>query len=170
MALPKKLKDLNLFANGDSWQGVVQSVTLPTLARKVEEWRGGGMDGPVGIDMGMDGLLTVQWTAGGLMEAMFDNFGTSRIDADLLRMAGAYERDDTAEITAVEVVMRGRHKTIGMGDASKGDNNQISITTTLSYFKLTVDGEEIIERDVPGYVFNVRGTDRLAERRRALGL
>jgi P2 family phage contractile tail tube protein len=57
-----------------------------------------------------------------------------------------------------------------MGDASKGDNNQISVTTTLSYFKLTVDGEDIIERDVPGYVFNVRGEDRLAERRQALGL
>ena len=66
MALPKKLKDLNLFSNGESWQGIVQSITLPTLTRKIEEWRGGGMDGAVGIDMGQDGLLTVQWTVGGL--------------------------------------------------------------------------------------------------------
>ncbi len=66
--------------------------------------------------------------------------------------------------------MRGRHKTISMGDASKGDNNQISVTTTLSYFKLIVDGEEVIERDVPGFIFKVRGKDRLAERRAALGV
>ena len=83
MALPKKLKDLNLFSNGESWQGIVQSITLPTLTRKIEEWRGGGMDGAVGIDMGQDGLLTVQWTVGGLVESLFDNFGTARIDAPL---------------------------------------------------------------------------------------
>ena len=92
MALPKKLKDLNLFSNGESWQGIVQSITLPTLTRKIEEWRGGGMDGAVGIDMGQDGLLTVQWTVGGLVESLFDNFGTARIDADMLRMTGSYER------------------------------------------------------------------------------
>ena len=94
MALPKKLKDLNLFGNGESWQGIVQSITLPTLTRQIEEWRGGGMDGAVGIDMGQDGLLTVQWTVGGLVESLFDNFGTARIDADMLRMTGSYERDD----------------------------------------------------------------------------
>lgn len=170
MALPKKLKDLNLFANGDSWQGVVQAVTLPTLTRKIEEWRGGGMDGPVGIDMGMDGLLTCEWTAGGLMEAIFDNFGTSRIDADLLRMTGAYERDDTAEITAVEVVMRGRHTEIDMGDAQPGENTEHKVTSTLSYYKLSVDGKTVIEIDLPSQVFKVNGEDRRAERRAALGL
>ncbi|MCX2525497.1 phage major tail tube protein [Larsenimonas rhizosphaerae] len=34
MALPKKLKGLNLFGNGDSYQGQVQSVTLPALTRR----------------------------------------------------------------------------------------------------------------------------------------
>ncbi|WP_275286920.1 phage major tail tube protein [Halomonas elongata] len=170
MALPKKLKDLNLFANGDSWQGQIQSVTLPTLSRKIEEWRGGGMEGTVGIDMGIDGLMTCEWTVGGLIAAMFDNYGTSRIDADLLRMTGSYESDDDQEVVPVEVVMRGRHTEIDMGDAQSGENTEHSVTSTLSYYKLIINGSTVIEVDIPGYVFKVNGEDRLAERRAALGL
>ncbi|MBB3141223.1 phage major tail tube protein [Halomonas organivorans] len=170
MALPKKLKDMNLFANGDSWQGQVQSVTLPTLTRKIEEWRGGGMEGTVGIDMGIDGLMTCEWTVGGLIAAMFDNYGSSRIDADLLRMTGSYESDDVQEVVPVEVVMRGRHTEIDMGDAQSGENTEHTVTSTLSYYKLTINGATVIEIDIPGYVFKVNGEDRLAERRAALGL
>lgn len=170
MALPKKLKDLNLFSNGDSWQGVIQAVTLPTLTRKIEEWRGGGMDGTVGIDMGMDGLLTCQWTVGGLVESIFDNFGSSRIDAEMLRMTGSYERDDVDEVAAVEVVMRGRHTEIDMGEAQAGENTEHQVTSTLSYYKLTINGTTKIEIDIPNYVFKVNGEDMLAKRRQALGL
>ncbi|STQ46103.1 phage major tail tube protein [Ewingella americana] len=36
MALPKKLKYLNLFNDGNSYLGVVSSLTLPKLTRKLE--------------------------------------------------------------------------------------------------------------------------------------
>lgn len=170
MALPKKLKDLNLFSNGESWQGIVGSITLPTLTRKIEEWRGGGMDGAVGIDMGQDGLLTCQWKVGGLVESLFDNFGSARIDADMLRMTGSYERDDIEDASSVEVVMRGRHTEIDMGDAQAGENTEHQVTSTLSYYKLTIDGTTKIEIDLVNGVFKVNGEDRLAARRRRLGI
>lgn len=168
--LPNILKDFNLFGDGNNWQGMVPELTLPELARRMVEYEGGGMDGPIEVDHGNE-LQTFEWTLGGMTVAgLFDTYGSPIHDAALLRMTGSYESDEDGSIIPVEIVMRGRHKTINLGDASKGDNNQISITTTLTYFKLTVDGEEIIERDVPGYVFIVRGVDRLAERRRNLGL
>jgi uncharacterized protein len=169
MALPKKLKDFNLFGNGNNWQGQIPTLTLPELARQTEEYRGGGMDGTVELDMGQQ-VITFQWTAAGMIAELFNNYGTSIHDAELLRFAGSYESDETGEITPVEIVVRGRHKTIAMGDAEAGGNNQIQTTTSCTYYKLTVAGTEIIEIDVPGMVFRVRGQDRLAERRRALGL
>ena len=45
MALPKKLKYLNLFNDGFNYMGVVSSLTLPKLTRKLEKYRGGGMNG-----------------------------------------------------------------------------------------------------------------------------
>ncbi|MDO8908902.1 MAG: phage major tail tube protein [Pseudohongiella sp.] len=169
MALPKKLKDFNLFGDGNNWQGQVPKLTLPELARSMEEYRGAGMDGVVEIDMGQ-ALIVFDWTAGGLIVEVFNEYGTAIHDASLLRFTGSYESDETGEVIPVEVVLRGRHKTIGMGDAEGGSNNEMAISTTCSYYKLTVAGEEILEIDVPGMVFTVRGKDRLAERRRALGV
>lgn len=169
MAMPKKLKDLNLFGNGDNWQGLVETLTLPALVRKMEEWRGGGMDAPVDIDMGME-KITFDWTLGGLVPAIFANFGTSRLDAELLRFEGFYERDDVGATSAVTVVVRGRHQQINMGDAKSGENTSHQMTTTCSYYKLEIDGATVIEIDVPGLVLIVNGEDRYAERRKALGL
>lgn len=170
MALPHILKDFNLFGDGNSWQGKIPELTLPELARRMVEYEAGGMDGPIEVDHGNQ-LQEFEWTAGGMIvDGLFDTYGSPVHDAALLRMAGSYESDEDGSIVPVEIVMRGRHKTIGLGDASKGDNNTISVTTTISYFKLDVDGETVIERDVPGNVFMVRGEDRLAQRRQALGL
>ncbi|MGQ7261193.1 phage major tail tube protein [Vreelandella sp. V005] len=170
MALPSILKDFNLFGDGNNWQGQIPELTLPELALRMVEYEGGGMGGPIEVDHGHE-LITFEWTPGGLIiDGLFDSFGSPVHDAALLRFTGSYESDEDGGVIPVEVVTRGRHKTIGMGDASKGDNNTQSVTTTCSYYKLTVDGEVIVEIDVPGYVFTVRGVDRLAERRRALGL
>lgn len=169
MALPKKLKDFNLFGDGNNWQGQIPQITLPELGRNMEEYRGGGMDGVVELDMGQT-LIVFAWTAAGMIADLFNDFGTPIHDASLLRFTGAYESDETGEVTSVEVVVRGRHKTISMGDVESGGQNQIEVTTTCSYYKLSVAGEEIIELDIPGMVFRVRGQDRLAERRRALGV
>ncbi|EEZ0797695.1 phage major tail tube protein, partial [Escherichia coli] len=45
MAMPRKLKLMNVFLNGYSYQGVAKSVTLPKLTRKLENYRGAGMNG-----------------------------------------------------------------------------------------------------------------------------
>lgn len=168
MALPKKLKDFNLFGDGDTWQGQIAELSIPTLARTMEEYRGAGMDGTVELDMGQE-KIEFEWTAGGMIEAIFDAFGAVEIDATMLRFAGAYERDDMGDVVPVEIVVRGRHREIDPGTAKNGDNNEIQVTTTCSYYKLTIDGQDVIEIDVPGYVFNVRGNDMLAARRAAIG-
>lgn len=169
MALPKKLKDFNLFGDGHNWQGQIAELALPKLARKMEEYTGSGMDGVVDIDVGGE-KIEFEWTPGGLITEIFDEFGTSKLDNNMLRFTGAYIRDDTEETVAVEIVVRGRHKEIDMGTAKPGDNNTMKVTTTCVYYKLIINGTEIIEIDVLGYVFKVRGKDRLAAKRKALGL
>ncbi len=38
MALPRKLKYLNLFNDGNNYIGVVEEMTLPKLSRKLEAY------------------------------------------------------------------------------------------------------------------------------------
>ncbi|WP_019604530.1 phage major tail tube protein [Teredinibacter turnerae] len=68
MALPHKLKDFNLFGNGDSWQGKIAELALPKLTRKYEEYRGGGIDGAVEIDLGQE-KIEFKWQAAWLIQS-----------------------------------------------------------------------------------------------------
>lgn len=171
MAMPRKLKNMNLFNDANSYLGVAKSVTLPPLARKMESYRGGGMNGPVKADMGFsDDGIQVEWTLGGLDLIALKQFGAVKADGVPLRWVGAYQQDDTGEVLAVEIVVRGRHETIEMGDAAPGEDTEHSITTTCSYYKLIVDGEEVIEIDLLNFIEKVGGVDMLEAQRNALGI
>ncbi|AXA54725.1 phage major tail tube protein [Pseudomonas thivervalensis] len=171
MAMPSKLKNLNLFNDANSYLGVVKSVTLPPLGRKMEAYRGGGMNGPVKADMGFsDDGIQFEWKTGGLDLIALKQFGAVNASGIALRFTGAFQQDDTEEVSAVEVVMRGRHETIEMGDAQPGEDTEHSITTTCTYYKLIVDNEEIIEIDLLNFIEIVNGVDMLAKQRKALGI
>lgn len=168
MAFPKKLKYLNLFNDGNSYLGVVSSLTLPKLTRKLENYRGGGMSGAAAIDFGLDDdALTLEWTLGGIDELVLQQWGSGDVP---LRFAGAFQRDDTGEVSAVEVVMRGRHKEFDFGEYKQGEETETKISTQCTYFKLTIDGKALIEVDTLNMVEIVNGVDRLAAQRTAIGL
>lgn len=171
MAMPKKLKNMNLFNDGNSYMGVCKSVTLPTLSRKLESFRGGGMEGSVKADLGMgDDGIQLEWTLGGWDLTVLRQYGITTAAGVLLRWAGAVQRDDTGEVSAIEMVVRGRHEEISFGDAAPGEDTEHSVTTTCTYYKLTVDGNVEIEIDILNFVFLVNGTDMLEAQRKAIGL
>ncbi|MFT4454978.1 phage major tail tube protein [Pseudomonas sp. RTCS2] len=171
MALPKKLKHLNLFNDGNSYLGVAKSVTLPKLGRKFEAYRGGGMDGPVKVDLGhSDDGLQLEWTLGGWDLIALRQFGAVKADGVQLRFTASVQRDDTAEVSAVEIVTRGRHEELDFGDAEPGEDTEHKINTALTYYKLTVDGEDIVEIDLLNFIYVVNGKDLLEEHRKALGI
>jgi P2 family phage contractile tail tube protein len=171
MAMPRKLKNLNLFNDGNSYLGVAKTVTLPALGRKMEAYRGGGMNGPVKADLGFsDDGIQFEWKTGGLDLISLRQFGAVNASSVALRFSGPYQQDDTGEVSNVEVVVRGRHESIEMGDAQPGEDTEHSMTTTCSYYKLTVDGEEIIEIDLLNFVEKVNGVDMLEKHRTAMGI
>ncbi|HFF1652816.1 TPA: phage major tail tube protein [Providencia rettgeri] len=171
MALPRKLKNMNLFNDGQSYLGRVEEMTLPKITRKFEEYRGGGMNGAVKVDMGLEAdALSSEITFGGLEAQLYKQWGVTQIDGVMLRFNGAYQREDTAEVTAVEVVLRGRFSEIDSGNGKAGENTQVKAPFNATYYKLIWDGETLIEIDLLNMIENVDGVDRLAEQRAALGL
>ncbi|MCU5775865.1 phage major tail tube protein [Erwiniaceae bacterium BAC15a-03b] len=168
MALPKKLKYLNLFNDANSYQGLVTAVTLPKLARKLDAYRGGGMNGAAHIDNGLeDDALDMEWTIGGMDELILSQWGKSDVP---LRFTGSYQRDDTEETIAVEVEVRGRHQQFDFGEAKQGEDTETKVTSKNTYFRLTWNGKDLIEIDTINMIEKVNGTDRLAEHRKNIGL
>ncbi|MCU5773062.1 phage major tail tube protein [Erwiniaceae bacterium BAC15a-03b] len=171
MALPRKLKHLNLFNAGENWMGIVESVTLPKFTRKFEKYRGGGMPGAVDIDMGLDdGALDTEFSIGGTESLLFKQMGTPKVDGIQLRFTGSIQADDTAEVQAVELIVRGRHKELDSGEWKSGESSSTKVSNTNSYAKLTIGGEVLYEVDLVNMIEIVDGVDLLEEHRTALGL
>ncbi|WP_234406310.1 phage major tail tube protein [Methylobacillus glycogenes] len=168
--LPSILKDFNLFNDAQSYQGRIDEIILPTLSRKLEEYQGGGMVGPVDIDLGQE-KLDLEWTVKGFDLKAMQQYGYVGVAGVGLRFNGAYQEDENCSIKAVEISVRGRHVSIESGSAKKGETNaNTKVKSNLSYYKLTVDGEEIIELDLINYVYKVNGVDQLKDMRAAIGL
>lgn len=168
MGFPAKLKDMNFFEDGTSFKGSVTEVTLPKLALKLEDYRAGGMAGPVPVDFGLE-KIELEFKAGGLVRGLFRQFGAGAVDATLNRFAGGYQDDATGRVVSCEIVTRGRTMEIDMGTAKPGDDTEQTFKTVCSYYKLQVDGEVWIEIDMISGIFRVFGQDRRAAIRAAIG-
>lgn len=169
MSLPRVLKNFIVFNDGNAYLGEVPEATPPKLSRKMEDYRAGGMNGPIGIDLGME-AMEFEWTAAGYMKSLLTQWGAPTHDAVLLRFNGAIQADDTGEVQALEIVMRGRHKEIDSGNAKAGEKTEIKVKSSLSYYKLVIDGDVVMEIDFVNMIEVVGGVDRMAQIRQALGL
>ncbi|UVS95931.1 phage major tail tube protein [Burkholderia glumae] len=169
MALPRKLKGFNLFQNGENFVGQIAEVTLPKLTRKMEDWQGGGMGGPIKVDFGNEGIQ-MEWTAGGFMKSVLLQYGITQHDGVLLRFAGGYQAEDSTSVDAIEIVIKGRHMEIDPGTAKAKEDTAFKVTTVASYYKLSINGEDIIEIDFVNSIERINGSDLLAALRTAIGL
>ncbi len=165
--IPRVLKNFSLFVDGRGLAGTVQTLTLPTLTTKMEEFRGGGMDAPVELDMGMEKLE-------GTFELAEYNpdiialFGLASAETRLTAR-GAMRRDGENAVAAV-VNMTGSIKELDPGDWTAGDMATGTFGYSLRYFKLTVDGRDLVEIDKVNMIRRINGVDQLESIRTAIGV
>lgn len=171
MALPKKLKNLNLFGDGENWIGRAEEYTPAKLSRKTEKYRGGGMPGSVDLDMGLaDEALVTNFTLGGYESQLVKQLAATKIDGVTLRFAGSFQRDDTGEVSSVEIIQRGRYTELDRGTYKVGDNSQTKATMSCTYYKEVIDGSTIIEIDLVNMIYFVNGVDLMTAHKKAIGL
>jgi P2 family phage contractile tail tube protein len=119
--------------------------------------------------MGME-ALEMKSVFGGPERAMLRQFGVVRVNGVYLRFVGFYQQQDTGQSDTIEIVVRGRHAEIEMGDQELGSAADFTVTSALAYYKLIWNGRTEIEIDPLNMVQIVDGVDLMAEQRSALGL
>lgn len=161
-------KNLNLFVDGRGQAGQVSEYNAPKLVLKTEEYRAGGMHGPLKLTMGHEALDTD-----------FTLFG---YDADILALMGVAEGSEVqftarqameswdGSVSALVHNMRGKITEIDPGTSKPGEMPSLKITMSLSYYKETVGARVVHEVDVENMVFVQNGIDVLAPVRNALGI
>jgi P2 family phage contractile tail tube protein len=169
MPMAPKLKQMMMFNDGDAFIGETVSITPPKLVRKFEDYRAGGMSRAVKVDMGGE-PLEMEATYGGPMRQILRQYGQLNLAAVQQRFVGSFADDETGMPTVIEIVTRGRHEEIDMGEWKPGEDTEFKVKSQLVYFKLSRDGVVDIEIDVLGMIEIVGGVDLMAPHRAALGL
>ncbi|WP_085445790.1 phage major tail tube protein [Escherichia coli] len=171
MGLPAKLKNFNIFIDGESMIGVAQEVTLPKLTQKMVAYRGGGMLASVDIVLGLDdGALDMDITVGGLMPALLKKLAVSTADGMQLRFQGAYQDDTDGGYRACMIQTRGRFTEVDWGNAKVGEDSSHKYTLKNTYVRISVDETVLYEVDALNMKWVVGGEDKSAALRKAMGL
>lgn len=168
MGLPRKLKAMALFVDGQHYAGECTEVTPPTLERETEDYRAGGMNGPVKLDMG-GSELTMKLKMAGHVAAMVAQYGGS-LSGTQLRLVQAVQADDAEAVQGVELVARGRMTKFDPGTAKVGDLTEHEYEFALTYIKWVDNGTTQVEVDYVNMIENVGGVDRMAQTRAVLGI
>ena len=165
MAARNILKNFTLFVESLGYAGDIEELQIPNLSLKTEEFRAGGMDAPMEIDMGMEKLeLTATLTA---------------IDEEALKLFGKTAANFTArgnlvshggDATAVEVKVTGLVKAQEQPAWKPGEKATLKLTVNCTYYKYTQGGRTVHEIDIPNMKRIIDGVDQLATQRSNLGL
>lgn len=157
-----------LYADGKDKVGSLLEYTPPVAEILTEEYRAGGMDMPISMDMGM-----------AAMESGF----TIGEDKDILSLFGIkvnggvipffilshLENDVTGEERSVVEEIRAKVVKIDNGTKTPGSVTPTSVTLKPQYYRYESDGTTIHEFDPINMVRTINGVDQLATARSSIG-
>ena len=168
MAARDVLKNFVIFVDGRGYAGQAPELNLPDLAIQVEDFRAGGMDAPVALDMGQE-AMEASFQLAAYDSAALSLWGVGPGRSVPLTARGALESYG-GSTKQVLVNMRGIITTVSAGAWQAGQLAPLTITMRLDYFKQTIAGVVLHEIDVVNMIRIVGGVDRLAQQRAALGM
>ncbi len=167
--LPAVLKNFNVMVNGDSYAGVAKTIGLPEIVKKTEDYRAAGMIGDIALDLGFEKLeMTATYT--GVDTRHFAQLSSCGVSSLPIRFVGAYQRQDTCEMVARTVYMRGSLTGLPLGENTLGEINEQELTYSVTYLKVEDNNVTVLEIDMVNGICNIMGKDMTSEMNQALGL
>ena len=165
----KKLINATIFLNDVNFVGRAEEVDIPSVKVKTTDYETLGSVGALQLFQGIEKLeAKIKW-------AYWDAEALSQINpvrATKLTVRAAqhrYENYSVAGIESVRADLVGRFLSLDPQTIKLGEGN-LETTFTCDYIKLTVDGQEVLEIDIPNYILRVNGEDAYADVRAALGI
>lgn len=163
--LPRVLKNFNVYVDGFGWAGRMDTITLPALNLVTEDHRAGGMDAPVGIEMGME-KLTMSMVTADFDPTILAMLGRKDVP---ITARGAVQRQG-ANVEPLIINMRGGWTGLEFGQWALGSKVQNTMNADLDYLRIRQNDVEYCEIDVTNMVRRINGVDQLAQQRAAIGI
>lgn len=168
----KRLQEANVYLNGNSLLGQTSEIKLPEVVHKYSDHKALGLVGELEL-----------WSSLQKMNAdfTFNSYypDTMALCADPFTACDLQVRSSlrtygpgggvTSEVPVV-AFLKGTWIQSATGSFKQGDPSDIPTKMSVKYFRLVVDGREILEVDVLANIFKVGGNDLLAQYRQNLGI
>jgi len=168
MAAEDILKYLNLTVDGRGYAGKIEEYNPPDLTLSTEEFRGGGMDAPVDLDMGME-KLTCSFVITSYDANVLALFGVKKGSGVQLTARGSLESLD-GTTTPVIHNMHGKLISVARGTWGSGKKPSLTITQSLRYYREQHGSRTICEIDPINMMRVIDGVDQLDEHRANIGI
>lgn len=165
MAYPRTIRNFNAFVDGVSYFGRCAKATLPELSVQTEDFRAGGMDAPVAVDMGLE-AMTCALEFDEHSPALLTTLGTR---TRFVLRAGAMGEDDFEADTLVFTV-GGRITGQQTGELGAGERTPLTLTMAVDSFRVEHNAAVMVDIDVRNARRIVGGTDQLAAMRAAMAI
>lgn len=163
---PRKIKNFNIFVDGISYFGLVEKATMPDLALQTSDYKGSGMDAPVAIDMGMEGM-SAELTVAEFRPELMSMLGTRQL---IVLRAAAQAEADVTDADALVFTLRGRISKSTASEFGAGNDVTLGLTMAVDRFRCEVAGTAVVDIDVEAGKRIIGGVDQTAAIRRAMGL
>lgn len=169
--VPEKLINFRVYQDGDDLLGI-SDVTLPKLDSITETVKGAGVAGEIDDPtIGHFGSMELELNWRSLVKS---NIVLAKPTGVHLDLRGACQGHDSAKnvlkMMPVKIVVEGTPKSTDLGKLDMGATTDTKNTIEVTYIKITVDGETVLEIDKFNYICVIGGVDYMADIRDALGL
>lgn len=166
MKIPQVINRFNLYRNGTKLIGTSGEVALPEVTNLTDTIEGAGTGGNLEIPViGLTDTMNIQIPYTTLSKDAFAMMNPNEA-ADLL-LSGAIQGMDSGTgkvgYTQLSIAVRGVVKTFTPGSVKAGAKMESSVTLSLSYYKIVIDGTTMLEIDKLNGVYIVNGEDVLRE-------
>ena len=145
MSVGTHIKNFALYVDGVSYVGEAEEVNLPKLTKVMEEFRAGGMDAPIEVDMGME-KLEADFQLAGTKKEILELFGTADQGGVSLTLRKAVS-DETGVIVPHVATLNGTIKSIEHSTIKTKDRGNMKVMLCVTYYKYEIGNEVSVEID-----------------------
>ena len=168
MAIQYVLRKFMVYADGFGKMGEGENCKLPTMEVTTEDFRGGGMDTPARVDLGVAPLV-LEFKLSSFDPQVYNLWGQYPGLERLFTMRGSLAHNDGTPFAAVASCQGNLHKSES-DDFTPYAKIMHTFTVNLNYYKLTIGDRPIYEIDVINGRRVVNGVDQLRNDHIALGM
>lgn len=162
--LPDKINNFNVYDGKYKLVGISAEVTLPSLDPLTDTLNVAGMAGEVESEViGSFGSMKLEIP----FVNMCADFFAFAASTEPVVLRGAQEVFNTQTQSKVKVnvviTVKGRTMNINPGSFKKGGKGEPKITKEVTYLKIAINNETVLELDKLNSIFNLGGVDQFAE-------